>query len=199
MKSTMKEIIQNDTKENNRGFTLVELIVVLVILAILAAILVPALLGYIDRAKASQDLLNAKNLYTAAQTVASEYYAQGKTISSFEDADFNRDVKEIADLKNTDFTYGIIAFGKDTSDPHERYTVQMVTYVNNKDDMYYMRKGSAWEHCMTGGAEEVNIYHEIDTYYWTRVINDKIQFPGQNSIKTVRLSMVEENSKPYLS
>ena len=34
---------------NNKGFTLVELIVVLVILAILAAILVPALLGYIDR------------------------------------------------------------------------------------------------------------------------------------------------------
>ena len=31
-------------KKNNKGFTLVELIVVLVILAILAAILVPALL-----------------------------------------------------------------------------------------------------------------------------------------------------------
>ena len=36
-------------KNTNKGFTLVELIVVLVILAILAAILVPALLGYIDR------------------------------------------------------------------------------------------------------------------------------------------------------
>lgn len=34
----------------NKGFTLVELIVVIVILAILAAILVPALLGYIDKA-----------------------------------------------------------------------------------------------------------------------------------------------------
>ena len=35
----------------NKGFTLVELIVVLVILALLAALLVPALLGYIDKAK----------------------------------------------------------------------------------------------------------------------------------------------------
>lgn len=59
----------------NKGFTLVELIVVLVILAILAAILVPALLGYIDRAKSQQDLLNAKNVYIAAQSVASEEYA----------------------------------------------------------------------------------------------------------------------------
>lgn len=39
-------------KENKKkGFTLVELIVVLVILAILAALLVPALTGYIDKAK----------------------------------------------------------------------------------------------------------------------------------------------------
>ncbi|HCA21861.1 MAG TPA: hypothetical protein DEO87_05750 [Lachnospiraceae bacterium] len=51
----------------NRGFTLVELIVVLVILAILAAILTPALLGYIDRAKEKKDVLNAKNCMTATQ------------------------------------------------------------------------------------------------------------------------------------
>ena len=48
-------------KKNNKGFTLVELIVVLVILAILAAILTPALLGYIDRARAEKD-------YSTAQT-----------------------------------------------------------------------------------------------------------------------------------
>ncbi|MBQ1326631.1 MAG: type II secretion system protein, partial [Eubacterium sp.] len=43
-------------KKNNKGFTLVELIVVLVILAILAAVLVPALLGYIDKAKKKKDM-----------------------------------------------------------------------------------------------------------------------------------------------
>ena len=62
-------------KSKNKGFTLVELIVVLVILAILAAILVPALLGYIDRAKEKQDLLNAKNCLTAIQAGLTEEYA----------------------------------------------------------------------------------------------------------------------------
>ncbi len=62
-------------KANRKGFTLVELIVVLVILAILAAILVPALLGYIDRARTRQDMLEAKNCITAAQAEFSSLYA----------------------------------------------------------------------------------------------------------------------------
>ena len=55
-------------KNNNKGFTLVELIVVLIILAILAAILVPALIGYIDEAKKKQDVIEAKSCYTALQS-----------------------------------------------------------------------------------------------------------------------------------
>lgn len=68
-----------EKKNNKKGFTLVELIVVLVILAILAAILVPALLGYIDRAKTSQYELEAKSVYMAAQAAASEAYASDET------------------------------------------------------------------------------------------------------------------------
>ena len=70
--------------DGNRGFTLVELIVVLVILAILAAILVPALLGYIDRARSRQDILNAKNCMTATQAELTYMYANRK--DSFTDA-----------------------------------------------------------------------------------------------------------------
>ena len=66
-------------KKNNKGFTLVELIVVLVILAILAAILVPALLGYIDKARNGQYLEEAHSIYTAVQAYGTEQYAKAPT------------------------------------------------------------------------------------------------------------------------
>lgn len=61
-------------KYKNKGFTLVELIVVLVILAILAALLVPALTGYIDKAKEKKIVAETRMVVTAVQTVASETY-----------------------------------------------------------------------------------------------------------------------------
>lgn len=51
------------------GFTLVELIVVLVILAILAAILVPTLLGYINKAQEEKNYSTAQTVRVAAQAV----------------------------------------------------------------------------------------------------------------------------------
>ena len=58
-----------------RGFTLVELIVVLVILAILAALLIPALTGYIDKEKKNQVIAETRMLTQAAQTELSSLYA----------------------------------------------------------------------------------------------------------------------------
>lgn len=62
-------------KNTKRGFTLVELIVVLVILAILAALLIPALTGYIDKARKSQAVAETRMLAQAVQTEMSTVYA----------------------------------------------------------------------------------------------------------------------------
>ena len=63
-------------KENKKkGFTLVELIVVLVILAILAALLIPALTGYIDKAKDKSITAETRQAVMAAQTLVDEKYA----------------------------------------------------------------------------------------------------------------------------
>ena len=59
-------------KKDKKGFTLIEMIVVIVILGILLAILVPGMIKYIDKAKDKQIMVNAHAAYMDATTAAAE-------------------------------------------------------------------------------------------------------------------------------
>lgn len=63
----------NKLKKNQKGFTLVELIVVLVILAILAAFTIPAMLGFVDDARGKALIAQTREVYVAAQSAVTEY------------------------------------------------------------------------------------------------------------------------------
>ena len=63
-------------KNNRKGFTIVELVIVIAVIAILATVLVPTFGNVIDKAQASAALQEAKNIHT--NYVANVDYANGK-------------------------------------------------------------------------------------------------------------------------
>ena len=59
-------------KKNNKGFTLIELIVVIAIIAVLAAILAPQYLRYVEKSRVTADTSSAKEIANAVQTACAD-------------------------------------------------------------------------------------------------------------------------------
>ena len=101
----MLKRVNKSKNKSKQAFSLVELIVVLVILAVVAAMLVPALTGYIKRAKKDRYYEDAHYALVASQSVMTEAYSLGLNPEKFESTEDNDNVYwHVNNYKHTDGT-----------------------------------------------------------------------------------------------
>lgn len=88
----MKEMKRED------GFTLVEILAVLVIVAVVAAVTVPTMMGFVERAKKDRYIAEAKLVCSAVEQYINEKVAKGE----FDDMEVTEEIQmePLGDKKN---------------------------------------------------------------------------------------------------
>ena len=69
-------------KSNKKGFTLVELVVVIAIIGVLAAILIPTMMNYVKKSRMRTANSNAKLVFESINNMASDKVADGDKVSA---------------------------------------------------------------------------------------------------------------------
>lgn len=94
---------ENGMKGRRKGFTLVELMIVIVIMAILAAAATPIFSGYVKKAKATEHLSECRAIYVAAQSYLEELRVidSGEfTLGDIDSDDMLREIKALTSVES---------------------------------------------------------------------------------------------------
>ena len=137
--------LQQKRRSKKGGFTLVELIVVLVILAILAALLIPALTGYIDRAKEKSAVAETRQIVMAAQSITDEVYGAHTDVAAA-----NLKMSEVQKLSEVTITKS-----SDTINVKDGKVVYVKHVSKNGKTGYYTAEGGCTASSQTEVAGDV--------------------------------------------
>lgn len=84
--------------DKKKGFTLVEIIVVLIIISVLLAIAIPTVVGYVQKANDEKLIIKARNVLTAARGEAVQLYAEDGLERLTDDTAMHEKIIKIADI-----------------------------------------------------------------------------------------------------
>ena len=106
-----------DQKKNNKGFSLVELIVVVAIMAVLLGVLVPTLVRNVEKSKKQKDISNLSELRSAIQTtMASEAFSGLTGTLTFSKTNGGFTVNATAGTEGESLTWGADGSGATKAD-----------------------------------------------------------------------------------
>ena len=126
----MFKFLKDRKKKDNKGFTLVELVVVIAILAILVGLLAPQYTRYVEKSRKSADVSNMDELVRAVQVYAVDNgVAKGATAAE-------------TSLTITLTTDGVVGANKATIDANSTLGKAFTASVPNWDKI--VRKSSQW-------------------------------------------------------
>ena len=143
-------------KTTKKGFTLIELIVVIAIIGVLAAILVPAMIGYVRQAKirtADEAATSIKNGINAGLT---DLMGAGKDVSNLSGS-----WKDLSGLQTAAAAPGTLS--QATEDDLKPYVKEYFDEIDKVDGAYFIKETSC-----------VGVVCSVDGTYWGSYPTGKI-------------------------
>lgn len=83
--------MKNRAKKNNKGFSLVELIVVVLIIGVIAVALAPQVMKWVDTSKKNTDANNENSLKALVQMALTDWQSQGGSLEQTKNAVYTVD------------------------------------------------------------------------------------------------------------